>query len=74
MQKFDADVLIVGAGPTGLALANALQRLDVSYVMIEAKQGTSIHTKATNLMPGTLEQLDVLGLAERMYDTNGRLI
>lgn len=71
MQEFDADVLIVGAGPTGLALANALQKLGTSYILIEAKSGTSIHTKATNLMPGTLEQLDLLGLADRMYETGG---
>ena len=71
MQDFEADVLIVGAGPTGLALANALERLGTSYVVIEAKTSTSIHTKATNLMPGTLEQLDALGLAGRMYETGG---
>jgi 2-polyprenyl-6-methoxyphenol hydroxylase-like FAD-dependent oxidoreductase len=67
----DTDVLIVGAGPTGLALANALDALGTRFVLVEAKEGTSVHTKATNLMPGTLEQLDVLGLADRMYDTGG---
>ncbi|HEV7228030.1 FAD-dependent monooxygenase [Brevundimonas sp.] len=71
MHEYEADVLIVGAGPTGLALANALERLGTSYVVIEAKPGVSVHTKATNLMPGTLEQLDVLGLADRMYETGG---
>lgn len=71
MKNFDADVLIVGAGPTGLALANALARLGTSFEMIEAKETTSIHTKATNLMPGTLEQLAVLGLTGRMYKTGG---
>lgn len=71
MQEFEADVLIVGAGPTGLALANALQRLGTKYRIIEAKASTSIYTKATNLMPGTLEQLDILGLSDRMYKTGG---
>ena len=71
MKNFDADVLIVGAGPTGLALANALARLGTSFEMIEAKETISIHTKATNLMPGTLEQLNVLGLTDRMYKTGG---
>lgn len=68
---FDTDVLIVGAGPTGLALANALARLGTSFVLVEARAETSIHTKATNLMPGTLEQLDVLGLAAPMYAVGG---
>ncbi|MEX3015991.1 FAD-dependent monooxygenase [Gymnodinialimonas hymeniacidonis] len=71
MNEFTADVLIVGAGPTGLATAMALSHLGTSFVLIEAKPTTSVHTKATNLMPGTLEQLDIFGLTERMYDTGG---
>lgn len=71
MDAYEADVLIVGAGPTGLALANALERLGTTYMVIEAKVGTSVHTKATNLMPGTLEQLDAIGLAEGMYEGAG---
>ncbi|MEM7797666.1 MAG: FAD-dependent monooxygenase [Chloroflexota bacterium] len=71
MNNFEPDVLIVGAGPTGLALANALARLGTSFEMIEARETTSVHTKATNLMPGTLEQLNLLGLTDRMYETGG---
>lgn len=71
MNEYDADVLIVGAGPTGLALANALGQLSISFVIVEAKSETSIHTKATNLMPGTLEQIDVYGLADAMYAKGG---
>ncbi len=70
-SNFDTDVLIVGAGPTGLALGNALSRLGTAFLLVEAKEGTSIHTKATNLMPGTLEQLDVLGLSDAMYARGG---
>jgi 3-(3-hydroxy-phenyl)propionate hydroxylase len=71
VNEFDADILIVGAGPTGLALSNALARLGSTQVIIEASETVSIHTKATNLMPGTLEQLDVYGLTDRMYATGG---
>ncbi|MEL6573768.1 MAG: FAD-dependent monooxygenase [Pseudomonadota bacterium] len=71
MTEFSSDVLIVGAGPTGLATANALAKLGTSFAIIDAKPSTSVHTKATNLMPGTLEQLDILGLTDRMYETGG---
>jgi len=70
-MKFDADVLVVGAGPTGLALSNALNKLGTSLLLIEARETTSIHTKATNLMQGTLEQLEVYGLSDIMYQRGG---
>ena len=73
MVDFRADVLIVGAGPTGLALSNALSRLGNSLMLIESRETTSIYTKATNLMQGTLEQLSVYGLTDIMYETGGRM-
>ena len=44
MKDFDTDVLIVGAGPTGLALATTLQRAGVSALVVgqlESGQNTS---------------------------------
>ncbi|MBC8081646.1 MAG: FAD-dependent monooxygenase, partial [Hymenobacter sp.] len=52
MTPFYADVLVVGGGPTGLALANALSHLGTTVMLIEANESTSVHTKATNLMQG----------------------
>jgi 2-polyprenyl-6-methoxyphenol hydroxylase-like FAD-dependent oxidoreductase len=71
MINYTAEVLVVGAGPTGLALANALHKLGVSLMIVEASETTSIHTKATNLMQGTLEQLDIYGLSDVMYKQGG---
>ena len=73
MVDFKADVLVVGAGPTGLALANALDQLGVSLMLVEAKAHTSQHTKATNLMQGTLEQLHIYGLTDVMYASGSRM-
>ena len=37
-----ADVLIVGAGPTGLSLALTLDKLGVSFQIIDQKEKTEI--------------------------------
>ncbi len=73
MINFKADVLVVGSGPTGLALSNALHRLGISLMLIEAKETTSKYTKATNLMQGTLEQLNIYQLSEVMYEQGGKM-
>ena len=36
MLPVETDVLIVGAGPTGLTLATALQKAGVNHVLIDA--------------------------------------
>lgn len=73
MISYAADVLVVGAGPTGLALSNALHKLGTSLMLIEVNTSTSIHTKATNLMQGTLEQLSIYGLSDIMYREGGSM-
>jgi 2-polyprenyl-6-methoxyphenol hydroxylase-like FAD-dependent oxidoreductase len=62
----ETDVLIVGAGPTGLALAIALQKAGVRYLLIdklEQAQGTS---RAAVIHAHTLEALEPLGVSERL--------
>lgn len=66
-------VLIVGAGPTGLTLANVLARYGVPVRIVEKRAELSRHTKATNLMPRTQELLDGIGLAEPMRAIGGAM-
>ncbi|WP_370640709.1 FAD-dependent monooxygenase [Flavobacterium sp. SM15] len=33
------DVLIVGAGPTGLMMANQLQRFGIDFIIVDPKEG-----------------------------------
>lgn len=62
------DVLVVGAGPTGLTLACELLRHGLSCRIIDHASAPSEHSKALALHARTLEGLDLLGLAEELVD------
>jgi 2-polyprenyl-6-methoxyphenol hydroxylase-like FAD-dependent oxidoreductase len=59
------DVLIVGAGPTGLMLANQLGRRGVRATIIDRHDGPALQSRAMAVHARTLEIYAQLGLAER---------
>ena len=61
MQK--VDVLVVGAGPTGLLLASELSRRGARVRLIERRTLPAEHSRALAVVPRTMEMLDQLGLA-----------
>jgi len=65
-------VLIVGAGPTGLMLANQLVRRGVRPLIIDRNAGPSIQTKALGVQARTLEIYAHLGIAERAIELGAR--
>lgn len=64
MAPTDVDVLIVGAGPTGLMLACQLARRGIRFQIIDRHSGPSVQTKALGVQARTLEIYAKLGIAE----------
>jgi 2-polyprenyl-6-methoxyphenol hydroxylase-like FAD-dependent oxidoreductase len=64
----DADVLIVGAGPTGLMLANQLGRRGVRTLIIDRHSGPALQTRALGVQARTLEIYLKLGLVDRALE------
>src|SRR5262245_40934943 len=61
----DVNVLVVGAGPTGLLLAGELTRRGVACRLIDANPGPLHWDRATVVHPRSLEVLESLGLHDR---------
>ena len=64
----DTDVLVVGAGPTGLMLANQLVRRGVRVAVIDRHAGPSLQTRALGVQARTLEIYAQLGIVERALE------
>lgn len=61
------DILVVGAGPTGLALAAELARLGVSVLAIDAQAAGANTSRAAVVHARTLETLEPLAVAKRLH-------
>jgi 2-polyprenyl-6-methoxyphenol hydroxylase-like FAD-dependent oxidoreductase len=64
----DTDVLIVGAGPTGLMLANQLARRGVRPIIIDRHSGPAQQSRAMAVQARTLEIYSKLGIAKQARD------
>lgn len=60
--------LIVGAGPTGLALAAQLRSLGVSFRIIDRQLSGTRESRALAVQPRTLELLRTLGVSEQLTE------
>ncbi|MGY0058316.1 FAD-dependent oxidoreductase [Streptomyces sp. LZ34] len=61
-----SDVLIVGAGPTGLTLACDLARRGITCRVVEAAERPSTASRAKTIQPRALEIADDLGVIDRV--------
>ena len=62
----DTDVLVVGAGPTGLMAGLVLARRGVPVVVVDAKAGPTRESRALAVQARTMEIYDQLGLVEQV--------
>jgi 2-polyprenyl-6-methoxyphenol hydroxylase-like FAD-dependent oxidoreductase len=68
-----ADVLVVGAGPTGLLLAGDLAASGVRCTVLERRTAELNLTRAFAVHARTLEQLDARGVAGELLRTGERI-
>ncbi|MFC3300455.1 monooxygenase [Arthrobacter agilis] len=62
------DVLVVGAGPTGLMLANWLVKLGVDVTLVDAKDGPTSESRALGVHSRSMELYDQLGVVDAVLD------
>jgi 2-polyprenyl-6-methoxyphenol hydroxylase-like FAD-dependent oxidoreductase len=66
METRRVDILIVGAGPTGLMLAAQLSRWGADYILIDQKDGPTRESRALAVQARSLEIYEQMGLAEEV--------
>ncbi len=69
----DVDVLVVGAGPVGLFLANECARRGLRFRLVEAGSTQSEHSKALAIFPRTLEIFDMAGVVGPFLEKANRV-
>src|SRR5215475_14209476 len=72
-QTETTDVVVVGAGPTGLTMAARLAQLGVAHVVVDANAGPTRESRATLVHAATLEILDELGVADELIAAGVRV-
>ena len=64
MNTINTDVIIIGAGPTGLSLACQCIRYGIDFVVVEKNNAVTPFSKAIGVQARTLEVYDQIGLAQ----------
>lgn len=62
LKTISTHVLIIGAGPTGLTLANLLGQADVDTLIIDRKPGTVTEPRAVSIDDESLRTMQAVGL------------
>lgn len=73
-EAAETEVLVIGAGPSGLFAAIELARRGVRARVIEREPGPHMQARATAVQPGTLEILATAGVVDRFLAGSEHLI
>ncbi len=63
-MKLDADVIVVGAGPSGAMVAGEIALSGASVIAVE-RRTDNVESRAGTILPRVLELLDARGIADR---------
>lgn len=66
LPRYDCDVLVVGAGPSGLMTAALLVRQGVNVCVIDANAGPATESRAFAVQARTIELFRGIGLADEL--------
>ncbi|NKE62998.1 NAD(P)-binding protein [Lentzea sp. PSKA42] len=66
LHRYDCDVLVVGAGPSGLMTAALLVRQGVRVCVVDANAGPATESRAFAVQARTIELFRSIGLAEEL--------
>ncbi len=67
------DVIIIGAGPTGLMAANQLARYNINFLIVDGKDGPTDQSRAIVITARSMEIYQQLGISDTAID-EGRFI
>lgn len=73
MSKMNSDILIVGAGPTGLTLACTLAKQGINCRIIDKRSTSSEISRAINISQPTLDIFKLLGIKEQFWSDGLKL-
>ncbi|MBA3648271.1 MAG: FAD-dependent monooxygenase [Chitinophagales bacterium] len=66
------EVLIIGAGPTGLMLACQLTRLGIKFRIVEKNKGPTIQSRALAIHAASIEIFSQMGIADKFLTLGKR--
>src|SRR6188768_749518 len=72
-NTFDTDVIIVGAGPTGLMAANQLARHGINFIILDSKDGPTIQSRAIAVTARSLEIYQQMGISEAAVNGGAKI-
>ena len=67
-MRFDAPIVIAGAGPVGLSLASDLSSRGVPCVVVERGDGSAPSPRTNVIAARSMEHFRRIGLAEELRD------